>query len=148
MNCTVPVLQRVEGTTVDTDVLRAYLVGMPKYLHFAYDVGASKHACDLLNYTDFFEFRLKRYLCGRQKTLHGIFHEVRQFMAFDATSAPRMIGFSLDAVERELKKNEWYELLPDLLWVRRRIEGRFGITSTGDLERILSDQHTSLPHLL
>lgn len=134
----IPALNHPETTTLDVAALKAYLSGLPGYLKAAEQIGSSPHARDLLNRTDYVDFHFRRYLSGRIQTLHRVFYEIRRFLDLDPEAAPRMIGFALDAIERKLLDNEFFEIMPRYHTARSRINKAFGLIPTGEFERLIS----------
>jgi hypothetical protein len=100
---------------------------LPRYRECGLAMGVSARARLLLTRTDYVEFWVRRYIGGRDKTLHSANYEIRSFLALDDWGARRMIAFSLDALQQTILENEWYECMPRYLTARRRIQRQFAI---------------------
>ena len=100
---------------------------MPRYRECGLAMDVSAYARLLLTRTDYFEFWLRRYVGGRDRTLHGMNYEIRSFLALDERGAKGMIAFSLEAIRQTILENEWYEVMPKYLIARQRIQKKFGI---------------------
>ena len=134
------VSQFSDQTSINLDNLNDYLDAIPNYLEAGLSQGVGRYSLKLLNYSDFFEFALKRYLSGRTKTLHQVFWEIREFRtAINENAANHMIAFSLEAVRQVLLLNEFYELMPRYQQAVKKIRDRFKIDPSALLKEAQFD---------
>ena len=103
------------GTTIDPLPVRKYLFNMKLgYYETAYDRGMCEESLKLLNYTEVFEIRFRRYLAGAYKTLHITMADVRAFLLHSPQAAKEMIKLVILQIRQRFLTNEWYELMPRL----------------------------------
>lgn len=121
------------GTTIDPQAIEWYANSDPGFLACIIAVGGSTISREEANHADYFEFHLRRYIVGKTKTMHRVFAEVRQFLAFDLQGAQSFIPILIDRVEQTILLNEWYELMPRYEIARQRIEQKFGLAEQENL---------------
>ena len=114
-------------TTIDPQVIEWYVKSDPGFLACIIEMGGSEIRQKEANHADYFEFHLRRFIVGKTTTMHRVFVEVRQFLAFDSERAQTFIPILIDRVEQTILLNEWYELMPRYELAKRKIGQGFNI---------------------
>lgn len=93
---------------------------MPKRLDKVLYEKGDKHAVDIANLIDYFDWHYRRYLSGRCQTLHRVFFEVRKIL--DRGHSGECILETIKSIKEIALKHEFYEVMIRIEKSKKSIE--------------------------
>src|SRR5919199_3730435 len=105
-----------------------YLLTPPNNYQGGVERGLKPYSQTLLQHADLVELAFKHHLAGMTTTYDAISVEIQSFLSFDSRLAPEMILCVLTTIQKDILREEWYELMPDFLLICHHITLHFGIS--------------------
>lgn len=93
---------------------------LPNHLETALKRITSERFQWYMNLLDYFDYHFRAYVCGKCKTTHRVYSELRH--GLNEGMKKQLFEYVMSAIENQINSNELYEYMPRFLSLKSKCE--------------------------